>query len=51
MKDVDGRTYNIPPFTTKSEGAATIVTSMIDPTIQGLFLLPVALIRVANGFL
>ncbi|KAG2412389.1 hypothetical protein HFD88_009946 [Aspergillus terreus] len=33
--DLDGRPVTIPPWTTKSEGAATIITGMIDPTIQG----------------
>ncbi|KAL5366532.1 hypothetical protein BJX96DRAFT_170006 [Aspergillus floccosus] len=33
--DLDGRPIEIPPWTTKSEGAGTIITGMIDPTIQG----------------
>ncbi|KAF7174340.1 hypothetical protein CNMCM5623_006941 [Aspergillus felis] len=35
MVDLDGRPIEVPPWTTKSEGAATIITGMIDPTIQG----------------
>ncbi|GIC86362.1 uncharacterized protein Aud_002732 [Aspergillus udagawae] len=35
LVDLDGRPIEIPPFTTKSEAAATIITGMIDPTIQG----------------
>ncbi|RHZ62618.1 hypothetical protein CDV55_104843 [Aspergillus turcosus] len=35
MVDLDGRPIEMPPWTTKSEGAATIITGMIDPTIQG----------------
>ncbi|GAM38948.1 short-chain oxidoreductase [Talaromyces pinophilus] len=33
--DLDGRPITLPPWTTKSEGAATIITGMIDSTIQG----------------
>ncbi|KAF4172046.1 hypothetical protein CNMCM8694_008177 [Aspergillus lentulus] len=35
LVDLDGRPIEMPPWTTKSEGAATIITGMIDPTIQG----------------
>ncbi|GFF95199.1 retinol dehydrogenase 14 [Aspergillus udagawae] len=35
LVDLDGRPIEIPPFTSKTEGAATIITGMIDPTIQG----------------
>lgn len=35
MKDLDGKSFELPPWTTKSEGAATIITGMIDPRIQG----------------
>lgn len=35
--DLDGRPYPIPPWTSKSEGAATIITGMVDPTITGKF--------------
>ncbi|KAL1967730.1 hypothetical protein VTN77DRAFT_2987 [Rasamsonia byssochlamydoides] len=34
MTDLDGRQYYLPPWTSRSEGAATIVTGMIDPTIE-----------------
>ncbi|RHZ65516.1 uncharacterized protein CDV56_108503 [Aspergillus thermomutatus] len=33
--DPDGKPIELPPWTTKSEGAATIITGMIDPTIRG----------------
>jgi hypothetical protein len=32
---VDGNKYDIPPWTSRSEGAATMITGMIDPTITG----------------
>ncbi|CEJ87837.1 hypothetical protein VHEMI04528 [[Torrubiella] hemipterigena] len=32
--DADGREYKLPPWTSTSEGAATIITGMIDPTIE-----------------
>jgi hypothetical protein len=35
MKDLDGKPFEMPPWTTKSEGAATIITGMIDPRIKG----------------
>lgn len=35
MVDMDGNTYEIPPWTTTSEGAATVITAMVDPTISG----------------
>ncbi|KAL3459000.1 hypothetical protein BJX64DRAFT_301610 [Aspergillus heterothallicus] len=35
MVDLDGKPIKLAEWTTKSEGAATIVTGMIDPTIQG----------------
>jgi hypothetical protein len=34
MRDVDGKEYRMPPWTSTSEGAATIITGMIDPTIE-----------------
>ncbi|KAJ5158660.1 Short-chain dehydrogenase/reductase SDR [Penicillium coprophilum] len=33
MVDIDGNPFEIPPWTTASEGAATVITGMIDPTI------------------
>ncbi|KAJ5486050.1 Short-chain dehydrogenase/reductase SDR [Penicillium desertorum] len=33
MVDMDGKPIEIPPWTTTSEGAATVITGMIDPTI------------------
>ncbi|KAJ5091784.1 Short-chain dehydrogenase/reductase SDR [Penicillium alfredii] len=39
--DADGRRYDYPPWTGRSEGAATVITGMIDPTIaeyNGAFL-------------
>ncbi|KZN93062.1 Retinol dehydrogenase [Penicillium chrysogenum] len=33
MIDMDGKPMEIPPWTTTSEGAATVITGMIDPTI------------------
>lgn len=33
MVDLDGNTFDIPPWTGTSEGAATVITAMIDPTI------------------
>ncbi|KAJ5587607.1 Short-chain dehydrogenase/reductase SDR [Penicillium hispanicum] len=33
LVDMDGVPYEIPPWTSRSEGAATIITGMIDPTI------------------
>jgi hypothetical protein len=35
MVDMDGKPIEIPPWTTTSEGAATVITGMIDPTIAG----------------
>ncbi|CAG8088290.1 unnamed protein product [Penicillium olsonii] len=35
MVDLDGNTFDIPPWTGTSEGAATVITAMIDPTITG----------------
>ena len=32
---MDGNPFEIPPWATRSEGAATIITGMIDPTIAG----------------
>ncbi|RFU72377.1 short-chain dehydrogenase reductase sdr [Trichoderma arundinaceum] len=34
MRDLDGRPVNMPPFTGTSEGAATLITAMVDPTIE-----------------
>ncbi|BCR90341.1 uncharacterized protein ACHE_60227S [Aspergillus chevalieri] len=34
LVDLDGKPIELPPWTTKSEGAATVITGMIDPTIQ-----------------
>ncbi|GJN78739.1 hypothetical protein PLIIFM63780_002248 [Purpureocillium lilacinum] len=34
LHDVDGKEYQLPPWTSTSEGAATIITGMIDPTIE-----------------
>ncbi|OJJ88354.1 uncharacterized protein ASPGLDRAFT_699898 [Aspergillus glaucus CBS 516.65] len=34
LVDLDGKPIELPPWSTKSEGAATIITGMIDPTIQ-----------------
>lgn len=31
MVDMDGKPIEIPPWTTTSEGAATVITGMIDP--------------------
>ncbi|KAJ5494232.1 Short-chain dehydrogenase/reductase SDR [Penicillium fimorum] len=33
MIDMDGKPIDIPPWTTTSEGAATVITAMVDPTI------------------
>ncbi|KAJ5620479.1 Short-chain dehydrogenase/reductase SDR [Penicillium lagena] len=33
LTDMDGNPFDIPPWTTRSEGAATMITGMIDPTI------------------
>ncbi|KAJ5561898.1 hypothetical protein N7461_000659 [Penicillium sp. DV-2018c] len=33
MKDLDGKDFSYPPVTGTSEGAATIITGMLDPTI------------------
>ncbi|KAJ5382854.1 Short-chain dehydrogenase/reductase SDR [Penicillium concentricum] len=33
MVDMDGNPFEIPPWTTTSEGAATVITGMVDPTI------------------
>ncbi|CAI7589120.1 unnamed protein product [Penicillium glandicola] len=35
MVDLDRKPFEIPPWTTTSEGAATVITGMIDPTIAG----------------
>lgn len=35
MRDLDGNEVIIPPWTSTSEGAATVITAMIDPTIAG----------------
>lgn len=37
MVDLDGNTFDIPPWTGTSEGAATVITAMIDPTITSEF--------------
>ncbi|KAL7942365.1 NAD(P)-binding protein [Trichoderma barbatum] len=34
MRDLDGRPYKMPDFTGASEGAATLITAMVDPTIE-----------------
>ncbi|KAL6690308.1 hypothetical protein J3F84DRAFT_398436 [Trichoderma pleuroticola] len=34
MRDLDGRPWNMANFTGTSEGAATLITAMIDPTIE-----------------
>ncbi|KAJ6783687.1 hypothetical protein PWT90_08045 [Aphanocladium album] len=34
LKDLDGKEYNFPVWTSASEGAATIITGMVDPTIS-----------------
>ncbi|GFP52734.1 retinol dehydrogenase 14 [Trichoderma asperellum] len=34
LRDIDGRSVTLPPFTGASEGAATLITAMIDPTIE-----------------
>ncbi|KAH0527706.1 hypothetical protein TsFJ059_002661 [Trichoderma semiorbis] len=34
MRDLDGRPYNMPNFTGTSEGASTLITAMVDPTIE-----------------
>jgi hypothetical protein len=50
MKDLDGKPFEMPPWTTKSEGAATIITGMIDPRIKGRPLLLCALaVRTADN--
>ncbi|KAJ5135724.1 uncharacterized protein N7515_005002 [Penicillium bovifimosum] len=33
MSDLDGKPYPFPPWTSTSEGAATVITGMVDPTI------------------
>ncbi|OQE31940.1 hypothetical protein PENSTE_c001G05710 [Penicillium steckii] len=33
--DMDGKKFDFPPWTSRSEGAANIITGMIDPTIAG----------------
>lgn len=33
LRDIDGKEYELPPWTSKSEGAATIITGMIDTDI------------------
>ncbi|KAJ5860294.1 Short-chain dehydrogenase/reductase SDR [Penicillium soppii] len=35
MVDMDGNTFEIPPWTSTSEGAATVITGMVDPAISG----------------
>lgn len=35
MVDLDGKPIEIPPWTNTSEGAATVITGMVDPTIAG----------------
>ncbi|UKZ62706.1 uncharacterized protein TrAtP1_003940 [Trichoderma atroviride] len=35
LRDLDGRSIALPPFTGASEGAATLITAMVDPTIEG----------------
>ncbi|OQD74887.1 hypothetical protein PENDEC_c009G02810 [Penicillium decumbens] len=35
VTDMDGNKHDIPPWTSRSEGAATMITGMIDPTIAG----------------
>jgi hypothetical protein len=37
MVDLDGNAIEIPPWTTASEGAATVITGMLDPTISGKY--------------
>lgn len=34
LRDLDGRPIALPPFTGASEGAATLITAMVDPTIE-----------------
>ncbi|ETS01728.1 putative short-chain oxidoreductase [Trichoderma reesei RUT C-30] len=34
LRDYDGRPYHMPPFTGASEGASTLITAMVDPTIE-----------------
>jgi hypothetical protein len=34
MRDMDGRPITFPPFTGASEGASTLITAMVDPTIE-----------------
>ncbi|KAM0253926.1 hypothetical protein ACHAQJ_007048 [Trichoderma viride] len=34
MRDIDGRPITFPPFTGASEGASTLITAMVDPTIE-----------------
>lgn len=34
LRDLDGRSIALPPFTGASEGASTLITAMIDPTIE-----------------
>ncbi|KAL7806205.1 NAD(P)-binding protein [Trichoderma gracile] len=34
LRDYDGRAYHMPPFTGASEGASTLITAMVDPTIE-----------------
>ncbi|KAJ5799554.1 uncharacterized protein N7518_001622 [Penicillium psychrosexuale] len=35
LVDIEGKPFEVPPWTTTSEGAATIITGMLDPTIAG----------------
>jgi hypothetical protein len=34
LRDIDGKEYELPPWTSRSEGAATIITGMIDLNIE-----------------
>jgi hypothetical protein len=34
LHDLDGKPYKLPPWTSTSEGAATIITAMVDPRIE-----------------
>lgn len=34
MRDIDGKVFKMPPFTGASEGASTLITAMVDPTIE-----------------
>jgi hypothetical protein len=37
MIDMDGNAFEIPPWTTASEGAATVITGMLDPAISSKY--------------